>query len=144
ELQEYLLKPIEELKLSARLYGVRYPQEGRAAVAAVGAKFCGWIANHRVPEVYRRFRFTVHIPRRPYRQLLRGIPTIRIFEALACGIPLITSEWSDAEELFHPGEDYLVAQDGEEMKQHIRRLLNEPQLADQLVARGLRTISERH
>ena len=35
-----------------------------------------------------RFKATVHVPRRPYVKALPGIPTIRVFEALACGIPL--------------------------------------------------------
>jgi spore maturation protein CgeB len=44
---------------------------------------------------------------------LPGIPTIRVFEALACGIPLVSAPWDDAEGLFRPGEDFLVARDGD-------------------------------
>jgi hypothetical protein len=32
-----------------------------------------------------------------------GIPTIRVFEALACGVPLICAPWRDEENLFPPG-----------------------------------------
>jgi spore maturation protein CgeB len=41
--------------------------------------------------------------------MLPGIPTIRVFEALACGIPLVSAPWDDSEHLFRPGEDFLVA-----------------------------------
>ena len=57
----------------------------------------------RSPEVFARFRVTVHVPRRPYVEALPGIPTIRAFEALACGIPLVCAPWDDAEGLFTPG-----------------------------------------
>ena len=37
---------------------------------------------------------------------LPGIPTIRPFEALACGIPLVSAPWHDAEHLFRDGLDF--------------------------------------
>lgn len=63
-----------------------------------------WVPNYRLPEVFARFKVTVHIPRQPYVKLLPGIPTIRIFEAPACGIPLVCSPWHDVEGLFNPGK----------------------------------------
>ena len=48
---------------------------------------------------------TLHIPRGPYLGRLAGIPTIRPFEALACGIPLIMMPWEDREGLFDAGRD---------------------------------------
>jgi spore maturation protein CgeB len=86
----------------------------------------------------------VHVPRRPYVEALPGIPTIRPFEAMACGIPLVCSPWDDAEGLFRPHVDYLVANDGQEMAVHLRAVLNDPDLAASLRARGLETIAARH
>ncbi len=63
----------------------------------------------------RAHRVTVHVPRRPYVAALPGIPTIRPFEALACGIPLVCAPWTDEEGLFTAGSDFLVARDGDEM-----------------------------
>jgi spore maturation protein CgeB len=77
-------------------------------------------------------------------QALPGIPTIRVFEALACGIPLVCAPWDDDEGLFEPGADYLVAQDGEQMKRHLHAVLHEPQLARALAQHGRRTILARH
>jgi spore maturation protein CgeB len=144
DLQEFLLDPIARLKLSAKIYGVRYPQEGQAALAAAGAKYCGWLPNHEAATVFSRFGVTVHIPRRPYREQLPGIPTIRVFEALACGIPLVTAPWRDVEGLFRPGKDYLVAQNGDEMRRLLRQVLEEPELADSMRRSGRETIRARH
>jgi spore maturation protein CgeB len=144
ELHEFLLGPVKSLGLSARIHGVRYPDAAKAALADAGIEYAGWLANFDAPRVFSRFGVTVHVPRRPYVQALPGIPTIRVFEALACGIPLICSPWDDAEGLFTPGEDYLVANSGEEMKHHLRTLLDAPEAARQLAARGHKTLLSRH
>jgi spore maturation protein CgeB len=144
ELEEFLIQPVEQLHLRARVQGVRYPAEARDRLARAGIAFGGWLPNHAVPDAFARFRLTVHIPRRPYVQALPGIPTIRVFEALACGIPLICSPWHDAEHLFAPGTDYLVAQNGIEMRQHISAVLADPGAAAAMAARGRETILARH
>jgi spore maturation protein CgeB len=86
----------------------------------------------------------VHVPRRPYVEALPGIPTIRPFEALSCGIPLISAPWEDAENLFTPGQDFLVARNGEEMKNQLLTVLNNPQQAAALIQNGLKVIRQRH
>jgi len=143
ELHEFLIEPARELGLKARVHGVRYPEEGRRALADAGIDYDGWLPNHEAPRAFARFRATVHVPRRPYVEALPGIPTIRPFEALACGIPLVSAPWDDAEGLFRPG-DYLVARDGAEMKRHLRDLLSDPELAAGLARAGRQTILDRH
>jgi spore maturation protein CgeB len=144
ELQEFLIEPAAVLGLNAKVFGVRYPDSARELLNRAGIEYGGWLPNYRAPELFARYRFTVHVPRRPYVEALRGIPTIRPFEALACGIPLICSPWDDAEGLFTPGEDYLVARDGSEMKKHMRALVADKQMARELAAHGLRTVQQRH
>ena len=144
ELRRFLLEPARRLRLSGTIHGVRYPKTGLTAVARSGLEYGGWLANHRVPEAFARHRVTVHVPRRPYMEALPGIPTIRPFEALACGIPLVTAPWEDAEGLFTPGEDYLVARNGSEVERHVRDLLEDPALGRELARRGRRTILARH
>jgi spore maturation protein CgeB len=143
ELETFLLGPVRTLGLRTGIYGVRYPQAALDALGAAGARFCGWLPNHRVPEVFARFAVTVHVPRAPYVRMLPGIPTIRVFEALACGIPLVCAPWSDCESLFRPG-DMLFAADGAEAMRHIGAVLADSDLAACLAANGLRTIRERH
>jgi spore maturation protein CgeB len=144
ELREYLLQPVRELGLVARVHGVRYPRHAIAALERSGIEYRGWLPNHLVPAAFARHRVTVHIPRRPYRRALPGIPTIRPFEALACGIPLVSSHWDDVEGLFSAGTDHLVARDGAEMTRHLHAVLHDHDLARDLAAAGRRTILARH
>jgi spore maturation protein CgeB len=67
-----------------------------------------------------------------------------VFEALACGIPLVCAPWADAENLFRPGEDYLVVPNGEAMAQTLERLLGDASERDQLAHNGMSTIRARH
>ncbi len=144
EMTEFLLNPVRSLALKAQIYGVRYPASARALLAASGVEYCGWAPNYLVPALFARHAVTLHIPRRPYVQALTGIPTIRVFEALACGIPLVCSPWEDSEGLFTPGKDFLVARNGREMEECIRAVLHEPGLAEELSRHGRRTVLSRH
>lgn len=144
ELRTFLIEPVRALRLRARVYGVRYPEEARRELADAGIEYAGWLPNAEVPAAFAAFGVTVHIPRRPYVEALPGIPTIRVFEALACGIPLICSPWEDAEALFTPGADYLVARDGAEMRRLLRDVLADEALAADLALHGRRTILARH
>ncbi|HYE32095.1 MAG TPA: glycosyltransferase [Methylomirabilota bacterium] len=144
ELHEFILEPVKRLGLNAQFYGVRYPDDAKNALASAGIRYGGWLANFEAPNVFARFKVTAHVPRRPYVQALPGIPTIRPFEALACGIPLVCSPWSDAEGLFRPGKDFLTANNGQEMATALKRVLTEPALAGDLKAHGLETIHARH
>ena len=144
ELHEFLLDPVQALGLKARVHGVRYPAHALASLERSGITYGGWLPNHEAPAVFARYGVTVHVPRRPYVRALPGIPTIRVFEALACGIPLVCAPWDDCEGLFEPGADYLVARDGCEMREQLRAVLNEPGLARSLADHGRRTVLARH
>ena len=144
ELHEFLVRPVERLGLRAQCYGVRYPDAARKALDAAGIRYGGWRANHRAPGAFAAHGVTVHVPRRPYVEALPGIPTIRPFEALACGIPLVSAPWDDVEGLFVPGTDFLVARNGREMERHLDDVLHDPDLASSLREHGLATIKDRH
>jgi len=144
ELHEFLINPVKELGLKAKIYGVRYPEHALKSLADAGIEYGGWLPNYKAPEEFAKYKVTVHVPRRPYVEALPGIPTIRPFEALACGIPLISSPWDDAEHLFTPGEDFLVVRSGAEMKEQLQSLLAEPTKAAALAQHGLQTILGRH
>ena len=144
ELMEFLIEPVQDLGLKAKVFGVRYPDSARTALERAGIEYGGWLPNYRVPEVFSKYKVTVHVPRRPYVELLPGIPTIRPFEALACGIPMICSPWDDQEGLFTPGMDYLIAKDGNDMSYKLAEVLKSAQLAQSLSQNGTRTIVEKH
>jgi spore maturation protein CgeB len=144
ELHEFLIAPIRELHLRASLFGVRYPNDAITELRKAGIGYADWLPNYRAPEVFARYRLTVHVPRRPYVTTLRGIPTIRPFEALACAIPLISAPWEDAEHLFTPGQDFLVARNGREMREQMLAILHDRRFARRLAEHGLKTIVSRH
>lgn len=144
ELHEYLVGPAGRLRLGGTVHGVRYPAHAVEELAAAGLEYKGWLANADVPAAFARHRATVHVPRRPYVDALPGIPTIRVFEALACGIPLISAPWDDAEGMFRRGSDFLFARNGEEMAARLREVLSDRDLASALAASGFQTIRARH
>lgn len=144
ELVEYLLKPARDAELPLDVYGVRYPNAAQHKLQQYGARYHGWLANAAAPEVFAKHLATVHVPRRFYAGSLPGIPTIRVFEALACGIPLVSAPWDDCEHLFHVDRDFLMVRSGAEMMSALRDLKNDPDLRAMLVANGLETIRAGH
>jgi spore maturation protein CgeB len=144
ELEEFLVEPVRQLGLRARVYGVRYPESALDRLARAGIEYGGYLPNFVAPEVYARFRVTLHVPRRPYAELLPGIPTIRPFEALACQIPLLSAPWRDAGRSFAVGQDFIMVRDGDEMKQALARVLTDGNVAQALRESGLRRVLERH
>lgn len=144
EMEEFLIGPVSTLKLKCRIYGVRYPEDARSLLSEKNIRYSGWAPNFRVPQILSSHLLTLHIPRRPYATALPGIPTIRVFEALACGTPLICSPWDDCEGLFTPGKDFLLARNGREMTSRIKEIINDPALAGELSKHGLRTIRSKH
>lgn len=144
ELEAFLFRPAADAGLPLHIHGVRYPAEALAMLRRHGAEYRGWLPNPKAPEVFARYMATVHVPRRWYVEALPGIPTIRVFEALACGIPLLSAPWSDSEDLFRIGRDFLMVSDGEEMTRRLRDLRQDPALRAELATSGLETIHARH
>jgi spore maturation protein CgeB len=144
EIVDYVLRPASDAGLPIDVYGVRYPDDAKRKLRDFGARYRGWVANAAAPEVFAKHLATFHVPRRFYTQLLPGIPTIRVFEALACGIPLVSAPWDDCEHLFRIGEDFLMVRDGAEMTRAVRELKNDPALRESLARNGLETIRKRH
>jgi spore maturation protein CgeB len=144
ELRDYLLRPAARLGLPLDVHGVRYPPHALAVLAAAGARYRGWLPNAAAPSVFARHLFTVHVPRRFYAAHLPGIPTIRVFEALACGIPLVSAPWIDAEGLFQPGRDFLMARSPAEMEGLMRALAADGGMRAALATAGRAVIEARH
>jgi spore maturation protein CgeB len=143
ELSEFLIKPVAALNLAARVHGVRYPEAAAARLRRAGIELAGYLPNVAVPAAFAAARATVHVPRRPYTRTLPGIPTIRMFEALACGIPLVSAPWDDVEDLFPTG-GYLTAGNGAAMRRHLKFLLSDRAAASEIAAAGRACILARH
>lgn len=144
EIREYLLEPAAAMaQKECVVYGVRYPAEGLRALEEAGVRYGGYLPNLQAPAEYAAARLTVHIPRQQYVAAMTGIPTIRVFEALACGIPLVSAPWTDTEQLFRKG-DFAMVKSGREMRRALQMLLDDPAAAQAQALRGLETILSRH
>jgi spore maturation protein CgeB len=111
-LDELLLKPAAQWK------------EGRFVVAGPQyPKTIPWPKNaerveHLPPKKHRGFynrqRFTLNITRAD--MIAAGYsPSVRLFEAAACGTPIISDSWPGLETFFVPGEEVLTARTSAEM-----------------------------
>ncbi len=144
EIRSFLLEPAAALHdRRFTIYGVRYPDEALEALRQAHVRYAGYLPNLEAPRVYAASQLTVHIPRQQYAGAMAGIPTIRVFEALACGIPLISAPWQDTEHLFREG-DFRFVHSGEEMREAMRYLLDHPEAAEAQAARGLESVLARH
>jgi spore maturation protein CgeB len=102
---------------------------GRFVVA--GPQFpdeCRWPSNverieHLAPPLHPRFycaqRFTLNVTRAAMVDAGHS-PSVRLFEAAACGTPIISDAWSGLEDFFEPGREILVAQSADEMLAYLR------------------------
>jgi spore maturation protein CgeB len=81
-----------------------------------------WIA-HLAPDDHARFycaqRFALNLTRADMRALGYS-PSVRLFEAAACGVPIISDRWAGLETIFAPGREILLGDTSEEVLLHLR------------------------
>jgi spore maturation protein CgeB len=118
-LDRLLLQPARmELALKMVVAGPLYPETIR------------WPGNveriqHLSPADHRAFynaqRFTLNITR---ADMIRAgySPSVRLFEAAACGTPIISDPWRGLEEFFTPGKEILVANSTDEASDILRQM----------------------
>lgn len=71
--------------------------------------------------LYGQQRFALHLSQTD--MLLAGwSPTVRLFEAAACGKPVITDCWSGVDEFFKPGREILLATSAGDVLRILREL----------------------
>jgi spore maturation protein CgeB len=144
EICQFLLMPAEKFRdYRFAIYGVRYPPDALRALESAGVEYGGYLSNLDCPITYAASRITMHIPRQQYVGAMAGIPTIRVFEALACGVPLISAPWPDTEGLFREG-DFRFVRNSKESIAAMECLLGDEKVATQQAARGLETVLARH
>ncbi|MFC4728556.1 CgeB family protein [Coralloluteibacterium thermophilus] len=74
--------------------------------------------DHVPPDAHRRFynqqRFTLNVTR---DDMIRAgwSPSVRLFEAAACGVPIISDAWEGIDSLFRPGDEILLAERPDEV-----------------------------
>jgi spore maturation protein CgeB len=96
-------------------------------------------AQHR--EFYNRQRFTLNITRADMIQA-GWSPSVRLFEAAACGTPIISDRWAGLDSLFAPGREILLASRADQVRAVLRDFGEEERL--ELAARARARILAEH
>lgn len=101
--------------------------------------------DHLPPAEHRRFytdqRFTLNITR---ADMVRSgyAPSVRLFEAAACGVPVISDDWPGLETFFRPGREILVARDTDEVLAYLAEVPEDERRA--LAERGRERVLREH
>ncbi|HEX8170841.1 MAG TPA: glycosyltransferase [Thermoanaerobaculia bacterium] len=88
--------------------------------------------EHLAPREHRRFynaqRFALNVTR---AEMIRAgwSPSVRLFEAAACGVPIISDWWDGLGSLFEPGREILIAETAADVLHYLRRLDDEERRA---------------
>ena len=108
--------------------------EGRFAVAGpMYPETIPWPANvertihlspREHPEFYSSQRFTLNITRDAMKAAGYS-PSVRLFEAGACGVPLISDWWTGLDTIFEPGYEILLASGPEDTLRYLRNFSDE-------------------
>jgi spore maturation protein CgeB len=91
------------------------------------------------PSFYCSSRATLNVTRAPMAEA-GYCPSGRIFEAAACGVPIISDAWPGVERFFEPGREIAVAYEAEEVASLLERPPRE--LADMAVRARSRVLAE--
>jgi spore maturation protein CgeB len=80
------------------------------------------------PRFYNRLRFTLNVTRRD--MIAAGYsPSVRLFEAAACGTPIISDSWRGLSTILTPGVEILIATTQREVLEYLHDLPEDERLA---------------
>jgi spore maturation protein CgeB len=96
-------------------------------------------AQHRY--FYNQTRYTLNVTR---RDMIRAgySPSVRLFEAAACGTPIISDDWAGLETLFTPGADILISRGPSETLAYLRDIPESDR--EEIGLRGRRRVLTAH
>jgi spore maturation protein CgeB len=119
DLEELMLKAAGALKTrSFVVAGPRYPDE-------IIWPFNVQRIEHLPPNQHRKFynqqRFTLNITRSDMKKA-GYCPSARLFEAAACGTPIISDLWEGLSDILEPGREVLVSRSAEETMEYLLHL----------------------
>ncbi|PTY08075.1 glycosyltransferase [Opitutaceae bacterium EW11] len=117
-LEELFVKPARTLPDRKFLIGgAQYPAD---FPWTPNLYFLRHVEPRRHPAFYCSSRATLNVTRRAMKQM-GYCPSGRLFEAAACGTPILSDDWEGLGEFFRVGEDILVARSGEEVVAALER-----------------------
>jgi spore maturation protein CgeB len=125
-LEELLLEPARrERSMRFAVAGPQYPEH------------IAWPANvERIehvppadhPAFYAAQRFTLNVTRADMRRA-GWSPSVRLFEAAACGVPVISDRWLGLTDLFEEGSEILLADSADDVLRHLATVTDDERRA---------------
>ena len=73
------------------------------------------------PEFYSSSKFTLNVTRRDM-SIAGYSPSVRLFEAAACGAAILSDSWPGLDDFFTPGEEILLPTDAEDVVRYLTEL----------------------
>ncbi|MCM4161441.1 glycosyltransferase [Antarcticibacterium flavum] len=110
-----------------------FPEEEFVVAGPQYPKDISWSQNvqrieHLPPAQHRKFynsqKFTLNVTRED--MIKAGYsPSVRLFEAAACGVPIISDHWDGIESIFEPGKEILIAHSTEDVLEYFFNISEE-------------------
>jgi len=112
QIEEFFLKPASRFPgrkfcLGGALYPTDFPWSSNIY-------FLRHVAPPEHPAFYSSSRLTLNVTRAAMAQM-GYCPSGRLFEAAACGTPIVSDWWEGLDEFFEPGSQILIAQAAEDV-----------------------------
>jgi spore maturation protein CgeB len=118
-LERFLLEPAR--RLPDRRFVVAGPQYPSTIAWPANVDRIEHLPSKQHPQFYGRQRYTLNVTRAD--MLAAGwSPSVRLFEAAACGTPIISDYWPGLDELLPAGEAAIIATDTEDVVGAIIRI----------------------
>lgn len=133
------------IQAAARWKGGRFVVAGPQFPAEIT-----WPANvqrieHLAPGLHRAFyneqRFTLNITRNSMVRLGHS-PSVRLFEAAACGTPIISDYWRGLEDFFVPGKEILISESPDQTNAYLIEMSEEQRR--EVAGRALKKVLSAH
>lgn len=124
-----------------KLFAVAGPLYPSAAAWPANVEHIEHVGPDRHAWFYSRQRFTLNITRSDMVQMGYS-PSVRLFEAAACGVPIISDWWRGIETILVPGKHILVARSSKEVLEYLREFPDRDRR--QLAARARDHVLARH
>jgi spore maturation protein CgeB len=125
-LEELLVEPAR--RAAGASFVVAGPQYPEAIAWPRNVERIEHVAPRDHPGFYASQRFTLNVTRAEMRAA-GWSPSVRLFEAAACGVPAISDRWDGLEKIFTPGEEILIADSPEDVLRHLAATSEDKRLA---------------
>ncbi|MDQ3725226.1 MAG: glycosyltransferase [Actinomycetota bacterium] len=138
-LERLLIEPAQ--RAPERAFAVAGPQYPQGTVWPDNVERIEHVAPGDHPAFYAAQRFTLNTTRAEMRAA-GWSPSVRLFEAAACGVPVISDRWEGLEEIFTPGKEILIADSGDEVLSYLAKIGEEERR--EIAARARRRVLAEH